>query len=96
MSYSSSDSNLSPPNGAPTRIEAEVQTDVAELNAVRQEDMKKAEDMASIKRLNDSLKTQLETKTQRIRACNETIKRLLIEQSKVERKQVRILLCCVV
>lgn len=75
-------------------MEVEVQTDVAELSAVRQEDLKKdklLEEMTFMKQQNETFKQQLTTERRRVEDSKKTIMRLLVEQSKVERKQVGLL-----
>ncbi|KAI1721198.1 protein kinase domain-containing protein [Ditylenchus destructor] len=97
--YSSSDgsnSNQSPPSSSSAnRVEVEVQTDVIpEIDgggAIRQlqEDLKKDQFKQELMRMNNELKQSLEIQRAKVRASKETIKQLLIKQSRMERKQAK-------
>lgn len=92
--YSFSDSNQSPPSSSSfLRIEAEVQTDaILELEYTgsrqSQEDFKKDKYKEELLRINSELKQSLEIQRAKVRASKETIKSLLVKQSRMERKQV--------
>lgn len=94
--YSSSDSNQSPPSSS-FKIDTEVQTDYSSAfdseysligsSALRlQEDNKKIKD--ELLRLNTDLKQKYERELKKVQASRETIKTLLIQKSRMERKQV--------
>lgn len=55
----------------------------------RLQDEKKAKEVENLLRINEELKQSLEVQRSKVRASKETIKRLLIEQSRMERKQVQ-------
>lgn len=93
--YSSSDSNQSPPTASSSRIEAEVQTEVINEFEVAghlkqyQEDQKKDQYKTELLKMNAELKQSLESQRAKVRASKETIKSLLIKQSRMERKQAK-------
>uniref|UniRef100_A0A915EVB0 Protein kinase domain-containing protein n=1 Tax=Ditylenchus dipsaci TaxID=166011 RepID=A0A915EVB0_9BILA len=93
--YSSSDSNQSPPSSSSSKMEAEVQTDaLADFEAAgslkqMQEDFKKDQYKNELVRMNNELKQNLEIQRSKVRASRETIKSLLIKQSRMERKQAK-------
>lgn len=84
---SSSDSNQSPPS---MKTEKGVQTnesfDPMEAGKI---DEKKTKEIEGLVRANTELKQTLEVQKGKVRASKETIKRLLVEQSRMQRKQVR-------
>lgn len=91
--YSSGDSNQSPPSSSSSKIEAEVQTDAIlelEYSGLKQaqEDFKKDKYKEELLRINSELKQSLEIQRAKVRASKETIKSLLVKQSRMERKQV--------
>ena len=92
--YSSSDSNSnqSPPSALSAKIEKGVQTtENFDLTEAGKQDEKKAKEIEGLLRANTDLKQSLEVHKGKVRASKETIKRLLVEQSRMERKQVFII-----
>uniref|UniRef100_A0A915BUT1 Protein kinase domain-containing protein n=1 Tax=Parascaris univalens TaxID=6257 RepID=A0A915BUT1_PARUN len=89
--YTSSDSNQSPPQAARPKCDSEVQTDEAWTASedARAELSKKDRIIEEMQRVVDDLKQQAIKKDRRVEACKETIKRLLIQQSTMERKQAK-------
>lgn len=51
-------------------------------------DEKKAKEVENLVRMNTELKQSLDVQKAKVKASKETIRRLLIEQSRMERKQV--------
>lgn len=89
-SSNTSDSTQSPPL-QPNKAEKCVQTNVEsheQGEISRQADEKKAKEMENLVRMNTELKQNLEVQRIKIRASKETIRRLLVEQSRMERKKV--------
>ncbi|VDM41824.1 unnamed protein product [Toxocara canis] len=91
MVYTSSDSNQSPPQPGRPKCDSEVQTDEvwAASEDARVELAKKDRIIEEMQRVIDDLKQQAIKKDRRVEACKETIKRLLIQQSTMERKQAK-------
>ncbi|TKR67857.1 hypothetical protein L596_023941 [Steinernema carpocapsae] len=89
--YTSSDSNQSPPRPGScsnSRVDQDVQTD-EDYDTIKLEDSKKEMYIAEMRKANGDLKDQLVTMRRKVDASKETIMRLLIHQSKMERKQAR-------
>lgn len=95
LAYSSSDSNQSPPSGSKTKVEVAVQTDmsldVEKMDENRNE--KYIEEISRLTRMSNDVKTQLELEKARVKASKETIRRLMVQQSTMERKQVFLFFC---
>ena len=87
--YSSSDSNLSPPSTTIilSKTEKCVQT-IESGDLSDKQDEKKSKEIENLMRATTELKQVLEVQRTKVRASKETIKRLLVEQSRMERKQV--------
>ncbi|KAL3116072.1 hypothetical protein niasHT_007372 [Heterodera trifolii] len=89
--YPSSDSNQSPPPQN-ARAEKGVQAggDSPEQSEMsKQMDDKKAKEVENLLRINMELKQSLEVHKSKVRASKETIKRLMVEQSRMERKKAK-------
>jgi hypothetical protein len=88
-SSDSSNSNHNPLSTQSTRIEKGMQTtETFDLMETGKHDEKKAKEIETLLRANTDLKQTLEVQKSKVRASKETIKRLLVEQSRMERKQV--------
>uniref|UniRef100_A0A914HE53 Protein kinase domain-containing protein n=1 Tax=Globodera rostochiensis TaxID=31243 RepID=A0A914HE53_GLORO len=90
--YPSSDSNQSPPPQQTIRAEKAVQAgmDSPEQGELgKQMDDKKAKEVENLLRINGELKQSLELHKAKVRASKETIKRLMVEQSRMERKKAK-------
>lgn len=93
---SSVDSNQSPPSSSSSR-EVEVQTDLVFESEMRvQDDFKKDKYKDELLRINAELRQCIDVQKAKIRASKETIKNLLVQQSRMERKQVIFVLCAII
>lgn len=89
--YTSSDSNSSPPQMNRPRVDNESQTEELEAadDEVRAELLKKDRLLEERQRSIEDLKQQVLRMSRQLAACKETNKRLLIQQSTMERKQAK-------
>ncbi|GMR42433.1 hypothetical protein PMAYCL1PPCAC_12628, partial [Pristionchus mayeri] len=93
--HSSSDSNSSPPTSRdgfclPSRMDEETQTDLPDSRvdaATMNDEITKRDRMIDdLRRQNDELQKMLIDKKRRLDTCKDTIRKLLIDQNKLERK----------
>nr|CAD2172947.1 unnamed protein product [Meloidogyne enterolobii] len=89
--YSGSDSNLSPPSTTNlnfSKTEKSVQT-IESGDLSDKQDEKKSKEIENLVRATTELKQVIEVQRIKVRASKETIRRLLVEQSRMERKQAK-------
>ncbi|KAL7078410.1 hypothetical protein ACQ4LE_001983 [Meloidogyne hapla] len=89
--YSGSDSNLSPPSTTNlifSKTEKYVQT-LESGDVCDKHDEKKSKEIENLVRATTELKQVIEVQRIKVRASKETIRRLLVEQSRMERKQAK-------
>lgn len=85
-SYPSSDSNQSPPGGP--KVDTQTQTDTSRDRDAGEEVAKRDRTIEDLRRVNDESQRLLMNEKRKNEMCKETIKKLLVDQNRMERKSL--------